>query len=176
MTKQVLIATFCANHQTFMDYINSLTDDELVSSFHEKWTAAQQLSHVYLCLLPFPKVLAAKAYILQKFGKINRTIWDYDMVIEQYLQTSLKAPLQFLPEQVGSEQKTKISADLQEILSVIRKLLNEFTDEELDSLVIPHPLLGNLTIREMFYLMSYHPLHHLEQTRKNLEAIHSDNK
>lgn len=176
MTKQELIATFCANHQTFIDYIHSLTDEELVYRSHEKWTPAQQLSHVYLCLLPFPKVLASKAYILQKFGKIHRTTWDYNMVIEQYLQTSLKAPQQFLPEQVNAGQKTKISADLQETLLVISELLNEFTEVELDNLVLPHPLLGNLTVKEMFYLMTYHPLHHLEQTRINLDTIHSDNK
>lgn len=31
------------------------------------------------------------------------------------------------------------------------------------------PLLGNLTIREMFYLMTYHATHHLRQIINNLE-------
>lgn len=163
MTKQELIETFHKNHQELIDYVNSLTDDKFVCSNNGKWSAGQQLSHAYLCLLPFPKVLASKEFILQKFGKITRPTWDYNTVIENYFKTSLKAPGQFVPEPVSPEQKIKITADFQKILSTIQQLLNEFTDEELNSLVIPHPLLGNLTIREMFYLMTYHPIHHLRQ-------------
>lgn len=168
MTKQELIERFYSNHQELIDYVNALTDDRFVYSSNGKWTAGQQLSHAYLCLLPFPKLLASKEFILRKFGRINRATWDYDTVIENYLKTSRKAPERFLPEQVSPEEKTKITADFQEILSTIQQALNEFADDELDSLILPHPLLGNLTIREMFYLMTYHPIHHLKQTQKNL--------
>jgi len=44
--------------------------------------------------------------------------------------------------------------------------LENYTELELDSITIPHPLLGKLTIREMFYVMSYHPLHHKMQIQE----------
>lgn len=168
MTKQELIDAFVKNHQELIDFVNALTDEEFTFSYDAKWTAGQQLSHAYLCLLPLPKSLALKEHILQKFGKIDRPTWDYDTVMEHYMKTSRKAPERFLPEPIGPEQKTKLTADFQEILSTIQQALNGLTDEELDTFVLPHPLLGNLTIREMFYLMTYHPIHHLKQTQQGL--------
>lgn len=169
MTKQELVEAFYKNHCELIDYVNSLTDDKFTYSYNRKWTAGQQLSHVYLTLLPFPKVLSSKEFILQKFGKINRLTWNYDMVLENYFKTSRKAPERFLPEQVSFDQRTKITTDFQEILPAIQQLLNGYTDEELDTLVLPHPLLGDLTIREMFYLMTYHATHHLRQAEQTLE-------
>ncbi|MBX2932023.1 MAG: DinB family protein [Chitinophagaceae bacterium] len=169
MTKQELIKAFYDNHKEMSDYINSLTDEQFVFSHNDKWTAGQQFSHVYLALLPFPKILPSKEFIVQKFGKIDRPIWSSDTVIENYFKTSRQAPQQFLPEQVSSEQKATITADLQKITLTIHQLLDQYTDEELDTLVIPHPLLGKLTIREMFYLMAYHATHHLNQTKENLK-------
>ena len=168
MTKRKLIETFYNNHQEMIDFVNSLTDEQFTRSYDGKWTAGQQFSHVYLTLLPFPKVLSSKDFIVQKFGKIKRLTWDYDTVIENYFKTSLQAPQQYLPEQVSLEEKVTITADIQKVIRSIQDLLDQYTDEELDLLVLPHPLLGNLTIREMFYLMSYHAIHHLKQTISNL--------
>ncbi len=168
MTKQELIESFFKNHQELIDFVNSLTNENFTFSYSGKWTAGQQLNHVYLTIIPFTKVLLSKEYIIQKFGIIDRPTWDYNTVIENYSKTSLKAPPQYLPDETLSEQKEKIIADMQTTVLRIQSLLNQYTEEELDSLVLPHPLLGHLTIREMFYLMSYHPLHHLKQTKQNL--------
>lgn len=171
MTKQELIKTFYDNHQEMIDYVNALTDEQFTYSLNGKWTAGQQFSHVYLTLLPFLKVLPSKDFIVQKFGKISRSTWDYDTVIENYFKTSLQAPQQYLPEQITPEQKATITADIQKVILTIQHFLDQYTEEELDSLVLPHPLLGNLTIREMFYLMTYHATHHLRQTASNVEQL-----
>lgn len=169
MTKKELIKSFYDNHKEMSDYIATLTNEQFMYSYKGKWTPGQQFQHVYLTLLPFPKVLPSKEYILQKFGKIDRPIWNYDTVIENYFKTSRQAPQQYLPEQVSPEERAVITDNLQEILLTIQQLLEHYSEEELDTLVIPHPLLGKLTIREMFYLMTYHATHHLEQTQLNLK-------
>lgn len=171
MTKQELIKAFLNNHQEMIDYVNSLTDEQFTFSYNEKWTAGQQFQHIYLVISAFPKILSSKEFILQKFGKINRPTWDYDIVIENYFNTSRKSSQQFLPEQISREQKATIATDIQKSLLTIQQLLDKYTDEELDTLVIPNPLLGNLTIRETFYLMSYHATLHLKQTMQNLEQL-----
>jgi len=60
---------------------------------------------------------------------------------------------------------------MKRVLLVIGELLEQFTEEELDTLSLPHPLLGILSIREMFYLISYHPSHHLAQTKQCVEGM-----
>jgi hypothetical protein len=169
MTKRDLIKSFTGNYNDVIAYMHSLTDGQFLFSHNEKWTAGQQLSHIYLTLTPFSKVLLSKEFILEKFGKINRPTWNYETVVEKYLTTTLKAPEQYLPEEVIAEQKEIIYNDLQNVLKNISEILNKYSDEELDTLVLPHPLLGNLTIREMFYFMTYHATHHLKQTKLNLE-------
>lgn len=171
MTKQELIKTFYDNHQEMIDYVNSLTGEQCTFGYNGKWTAGQQFHHVCLVISPFPKILSSKEFILQKFGKINRPTWNFDTVIENYFKTNRQSPQQFLPEQISLEQKARVTADIQKVLLTTQQLLNQYTDTELDTLVIPNPLLGNLTIRETFYLMSYHATHHLRQTERNLEQL-----
>lgn len=171
MTKQQLIENFDHNHKELIAFIDALTDQEFAYSYKGKWTAGQQLDHVYLCLKPINQALSSKDFILQKFGKINRPVSDYDQVIEHYkaaLAKGGKAPDQFVPQQFNADGRRELSAQFIEILQRIREQLGSYTDEELDSLVLPHPLLGLLTIRELFYLMTYHATHHLKQTELNL--------
>ncbi len=171
MTTSELIALFRSNHLELADYINALPDDKFLFSKKEKWTAGQQLSHVYLCLVPISKALASKEFLIQKFGKIERPLWDYDTVIANYkdaLAKGGKAPEKFLPEAVQPEDKIGLTADLRQTLDIIQQLLGNYTEEELDTIVMPHPLLGIMTVREMFFLMAYHAIHHLRQTEQNL--------
>lgn len=173
MTKQNLIQAFYNNHKNLIDYINSLPDDKFMHSHNNKWTAGQQLVHMYLCLKPICQALASKEFIIQKFGRIDRIIMEYDEVIKVYktaLDKGGKSPDRFVPETTSLESREKVSEDLTELIKKILQQLESYTEEELDSLVLPHPLLGNLTIRELFYLMTYHATHHHRQTERNLSG------
>jgi hypothetical protein len=172
MTKLELLRNFTEDHIKFSTFISSLPDEKFVLSNHGKWSPGQQLSHVNLCLKPIVKALFAKGYLLQKFGKLNRAVLDYDTVIKNYttaLNNGGKAPDQFVPEEVVLADRKELVAEMQVLLKSISECTEHYTDEELSSIIMPHPLLGNLSIAEMFYLMSYHASHHLDQTRMNLD-------
>jgi uncharacterized damage-inducible protein DinB len=172
MTKQELIATFCTNHQALINYIDSLSLEKFMLSQYGKWTAGQQLSHIYLCLKPIAQALASKEFIAQKFGTIDREVMEYSEVISSYksaLEKGGVAPARFLPELVTADQKHQLVVDLQELLHVIQIEWAAYSEEELNSLVLPHPLLGSLTISEMFCLMAYHATHHQRQIEQSLE-------
>ncbi|KQS48595.1 hypothetical protein ASG38_05500 [Flavobacterium sp. Leaf359] len=173
MNTSELITLFHNNHIELANYVNALPDDQFLYSKNGKWTAGQQLSHVYLCLLPISKALASKEFLIQKFGKIERPLWDYDTVLANYkvaLANGGKAPEKFLPEAVQPEAKKELTEELRQILDSIQQQLSGYSEEELDTIVMPHPLLGIMTVREMFYLMAYHAIHHLRQTEQNLPA------
>ena len=169
MTSHQLIQSFYDDHKKISDYILALPEEAFMYSHEGKWTAGQQLKHVYLTLLPFPKILPSKDFIRQKFGTIDRPTRDYDTVIKNYFLSSRQAPSVYLPEHVSPEQKTELAANLEAITTTIQNLLQTYSEEELDTLVIPHPLLGKMTIREMYYLMTYHPTHHLRQTQAHIK-------
>lgn len=161
------------NHQTFITYVNGLDEQEFMHVKNNKWTAGQQLQHLLLCLQPISKALASADFIREKFGVLDRDAVAYDTVIANYktgLANGGKAPERFLPAAVRFEDKSSIAEELMQTLNSISNNLNNYSDTELDSLILPHPFLGALSIRELLYLMSYHPLHHLEQVKANLSA------
>lgn len=173
MTRQELIDDFVRNHHEVIDYMSSLDDPEFIYSQNGKWTAGQQLHHILLTIMPFPKVLPSKEFIREKFGDIDRPAWNYETVLERYSKTSLQAPGQFLPAgKIEPDQKAQLISEIQKNLEDIKQVWVNYAEDELDRLTLPHPLLGKLTIREMFYLMAYHPLHHLKQIRLMLEDTH----
>lgn len=174
MSATQLLENFEANHREFVSYINSLTDEQFVLSANGKWAPGQQLDHVYKCNQPLAFLFANKPVIESKFGKIDRPTWSNEEVFEKYttaLAAGGKAPTRFIPEEVTVAQKQELAAKTLNDVSSIVKLLNTYTEEELDSLAIPHPLLGNMSIREMMYLMTYHATHHLNRTRENLGVV-----
>lgn len=176
MTKQELLKDFTQNHLQIIHYIDHLPSQKFNYHSPGKWTTGQPLQHILLTITPFPKVLASKVVIREKFGEINRPTWDYSTVLENYLNTSLKAPEPFLPEtEVSYSQKEKIISDIHENLNQIQQIVDTYSEEELDTLTLPHPLLGLVTIREMFYLMSYHPLHHQKQIEQLLNQDANNN-
>jgi len=171
MNTAQLAQSLTDNHQTFIDYVHSLDEDEFIHIKDDKWSAGQQLQHLLLCLQPISKALASADFIREKFGVLDRSSVSYDTVIANYktgLRNGGKSPERFLPNAVNYEERKDIAEELQNTLATITGHLNNYSDSELDSLVLPHPFLGALSIRELLYLMSYHPLHHLEQVKTNL--------
>lgn len=169
MTKHELIQAFIQNHEEAVTYITGLSDVQLHYAAEGKWSPEQQLQHISLTIAPFPKALTSKEYLSQKFGSIDRSVWDCETVLEHYFKTSLKAPLQYVPEgALKPASKDEVVQTLYHNLNTIGVLLEGYSEEELDVLVLPHPLLGKLTLREMFCLMGYHPLHHIKQIKDML--------
>lgn len=163
MNKQELIDAFIANHKDVTNYILSLPADKLDVSVNGKWPPRQQLGHIYLTIVPFTRALTSKEFIAEKFGRAERAGWDMDTVRANYLQTSRKAPEVYDPALSAPTDIAELQEKIESTLTVIQQHFENYTEEDMDSLVLPHPLLGKLSIREMFYLMSYHPLHHKKQ-------------
>lgn len=169
MNKEILINKLNGNYNLFTDYINALSDKEFTSSYNDKWTAGQQLEHILKSVAPVAKALSAKSFLEENFGTVDRPGIAYDDLVKNYqaaLAQGGKAPARFIPEKVALNQKNTLIDSVLAIVAKLVELLSNYTDEELDSLVIPHPLLGKLTVREMIYFTIYHVEHHLENMKR----------
>ena len=105
------------------------------------------------------------------FGKSNRKGRTYDQLVEKYnqkLQDGGRASGRFIPKEVKLSEKDKIIQAIEKHIKSIQSNLNKFSEIELDEIVLPHPLLGKLTIREMMYFTIHHVVHHLKLTKANL--------
>jgi hypothetical protein len=171
MEKNNVIAKVQDQHNAFMAYINTLSDAQFVHHLPTKWTAGQQMEHILKSLKPLVKVLASKEGLAERFGTIDRPTQSYAQVIEAYNEALAKggvASQPFLPEAVEPSRRAELAQQITETLHLLAQHLEVYTETDLDTLVVPHPLLGKMTVREMLYFTAHHVGHHHQKTQENL--------
>jgi DinB superfamily len=139
-----------------------------------KWTAGQHVIHLVQSTTPLLKALKMPNFILKwKFGKSNRPSRSYEEVIQKY-QTKLKAagpgvvgPFSLnMPDSPPSEADMWLTK-LSDLNSKINDITKKLSDNELDTILLPHPLMGKMTLREILMWNGYHIQHHLEILKTN---------
>jgi hypothetical protein len=98
------------------------------------------------------------------FGTSNRPSKNYDDLVKKYhikLQEGGRASARFLPT-AQSNVPMQASLLMRRVQSLASRL-DSYSEEELDLLLLPHPLMGKLTFREMLYFTIYHVQHHHQQ-------------
>ncbi len=173
MNKQTIIDALTKNYTSFIQYINSLTSEEYLYRFEQKWTAGQQLEHILLCVKPLVQVYGMdKLMIEQNFGKSDRAGRTQEGLLGLYaekLKGGGKAPERFVPQAAEFSQRDGLNETLAKLIKDLCSKIENFTEEDLNTLLIPHPLLGNLTLREMLYNAIDHVEHHHESAKQNLK-------
>jgi hypothetical protein len=170
--KETLFQQFQKNHFDFIEYINTLTEEQFLFSKNQKWTAGQQLEHLVISIKTFTNGVTNKMLLLEKFGTITRPRFDDENVVKNYknaLANGGKAPSVFLPNVVEWTQKEAFIQDIYKYLTRLENNFLQYTDQEIDTFAIPHPLLGLMSIGEMCQMLTYHVLHHQSQVKINLE-------
>jgi hypothetical protein len=173
MKKSIIENLLRENHNSFQGYILNLPEADFLKSKDNKWTAGQQLEHIYLSVKPVRLIFGLPRFILKLlWGTANRNSRSYDDLVKKYLQkleNGGRATGRFVPKAVSTERGKQLGLALQLEVQKLCKLADKCSEEELEEYVIPHPLLGKLTLREMLYFTIYHVQHHEEIAKKNLE-------
>ena len=161
------------NHTLFVDFIASLEEAALQKTIPGKWNAAEQLEHVYLSLRPIVLAFRLPKFIPKMlFGKANRESKSYEALVQAYqnkLQQGGKAPAVYVPKTPATLRATQ--KRIEQVKALVKTLIHQidkYSESELDQMILPHPLLGKLTLREMGYFAAYHVAHHHKQAEANL--------
>lgn len=136
----------------------------------EKWDTSQHLDHLHQTVTLINKVLRLPKFILRwRFGKPNRKGREYDSIVARY-QAKLKNFTGTAPtsgKKHSIEDKKSLLVNFQIQAQRLQKILEKWTEEELDKYLVAHPLMGKMTIRELLLWMVYHHYHHLENLKTN---------
>ncbi|MBK9736204.1 MAG: DinB family protein [Saprospiraceae bacterium] len=172
MTKTEIQLSLKESYNTFISYIDSLEDSDFEYAPDGKWSAGQQVDHLIRSVYPLSLGLILPSFALKWiFGTSNRPSKSYEALVEKYkikLTQGGKASGRFIPGQVKFMQKQNLCRKLSASVKKLNSRLDQFSEDALDTLIIPHPLLGKLTLREMMYFTIYHSIHHHDQTKANL--------
>jgi DinB superfamily len=159
------------NHRRFTDYMESLPDDVFGISRNGKWSPGQHLDHIRRSVQPLALGFRLPKWLIKMiFGRSNRTGRDYNELVKKYTQKLAeggRASGRFIPKEVGHTHRKKLISSLNTNVQSLARNLNKFSESELENIVLPHPLLGKLTIKEMMYFTIYHAEHHHTLTANN---------
>lgn len=167
MTNLELISSLHFIHSQINDYILSCETTALnTKRANGKWSKAEEIGHLINSLQQSNKGLCLPKFFLKyKFGTNNRQEKSYDELVKKYLDKIASIPLPNNPFQLKEVEKIakeKLLKDYQKEQEKFEKRLSNFSEKELSTLLLPHPLLGKLTIREFGYFTKYHTEHHFK--------------
>lgn len=174
MNKANLVKQLQKNYTSFIDFMNSLSKEDYHFSANEKWSAGEQLAHIVLSLKPMVSVFQMEKTVLaEKFGKSEGLKRPYDEIIGLYfdkLKNGLKAPDRFNPRLQNQENRDTLCEKVSQMVQTLSSRIEKFSEEELDDLALPHPLIGVLSLREMLFHTIYHAQHHQNLASKALKT------
>lgn len=166
MEKEVISDLLEEKHLKLFELLEPKDQDQWESGPDGKWTMGQHALHLLQSLKPLNFALSLPKFIIKyKYGKANRDIRPYDAVVKRYKERLLQAE----GKTYKGSQNMKVPKfkDKNYILSRIqveqKKLQSKtkrFKDKDLDTLILPHPLMGKMPIREIIMWTAYHTEHH----------------
>ena len=172
-TKEEIIVALNQSISNFNNFISLLNREQFENSPEGKWSAGQNLDHLIRSIKPLQLAYNLPKFILKmKFGKSNRPSKTYDQLVEKYktkLAAGGKAVGPFVPAPVTFEKKDLLLKIYEkQKINFIQKIRRQ-NEVDLDRYILPHPLLGKLTLREMLFFTIYHNEHHLRLLKERVE-------
>lgn len=168
-TKSELLAALKDSNQRAESWFSAKPAIEFFTRHGDVWSPSDNVDHLIRAVKPITKALKLPKITLQAmFGKPEKSSMSYEELCQVYrdeIAKGAQASGRYLPNQEsptenadGKKQEligqwSKANAEL---LSVVEK----WDIDEMDRCLLPHPLIGKLTIREMIYFTIYHNLRH----------------
>ena len=162
-------------HDTLATELGALTPADFFRPQGEFWSPAQHLDHLVRSVKPLIKALGLPRFVLgTMFGKAASSR-ETGEVVAGYLEKlagGAGAGGRYLP--AAAEHETRAAQEaLIELWrkkgSELGRALEGWKDADLDRYQLPHPLIGNLTVREMVAWSLYHGEHHRARIHERAE-------
>jgi uncharacterized damage-inducible protein DinB len=160
------------SNQRVIDWFTAISGEDFFIRDGEVWSASDNVDHLIRAHKPIAKALKLPKITLRAlFGKPEKASITYEELCQIYrseIAKGAQASGRYLPNQEepnsGTERKKKELLD--QFLKASTELVSaaeKWDDKEFDDYLLPHPILGKLTIREMLFFTIYHNLRHASQ-------------
>ncbi len=173
MQKEDIILALEETHNTLISWLKVQEDDKWEVGPEGKWTTGQHVLHLLQSCAKLNSALSIPKFILKyKFGKANRDVRDYETVVKRYHDRLKEVNgATFGPSQNMRIPKLRDKSYLLDRIQTENKKLqyktHKWTDVQLDSYVLPHPLMGKMPVRELIMWTTYHIEHHTKTLMNN---------
>ncbi len=142
----------------------------------DRWTAAENLSHLAVVEQSSGKLFSVHARQLREAGAPPDTTSDPAAVIEAFNRFSVQLRNQRLqaPERVAPAENASFDEALEQLMQSRTRLLDAIEKANglpLGSVSAPHPRLGEITLYEWLLMIARHEARHTDQLRELLSQL-----
>lgn len=165
MKKTEIIEKLKATCASLIESVENISEKEFYAVKNGKWSAAQNFAHLTFSTKIINRALSApKIALWYKFGRrFKGESRDYQTIVSIYIEANSKPRQQatgFEPKMKPDSTKAYELKVFKEFHEALFKHLDKWSESQLNSYLLPHPLIGKLTVKEMLYFVDYHILHH----------------
>ena len=160
-------------YHTLLNWLEVQDDEKWTQGPENKWTSGQQALHLLQSIKPLNDILSMPRFFFKYiFGTTKRELRTYESIVNRYLEqleefknTSGKTPKELKTPTI--KDKKYILTRLQVESKKLQYKTRRISDKNLDTLVLPHPIMGKMPIREILMWTAYHAEHHTKQLEEN---------
>jgi hypothetical protein len=176
-TREQIIDAFAGQETESVAYWSAFDTGTFFRSIGSSWSPAETVRHLSKSTRPVVQALRTNTILLRlRFGKPRRSSMTYDELVARYRQALDEGGQagRFAPsphsENDPEAWRASILRDFVGTNVDLRTTIARWSDSKLDRVQLPHPLLGQLTVREMLFFTLYHQRHHLAVVERRLHA------
>lgn len=168
-TKTELIHALTASHEAVRQLCQGFAPQAFFAHPAGVWSAAENVVHLVESLSAVTRGLQMPRLVLTSmFGKAQAPSRDYAAIQTLYaeaLRNGAQASGRYVPQQVNvaddfAAAQQRILANWATAGEKLSAAVAAWDEADLDIYRLPHPILGNLTLREMLLWVVVHNWHH----------------
>jgi hypothetical protein len=165
--KAQLVALLSQEWDAFAAILTAMPEDVFwAPQAPDKWSPAQHLHHLVRSSRITALVLRLPGFVLKwQWGTPNRPSRTYTQLSQRYEERLAQVPPN-MPNRFGPKV-TRAATTQAELLQTwgrekgrMLRLLAGWPEAKMDRYLVGHPLLGRVTVRELFMFTAYHTHHH----------------
>lgn len=166
MDKKEISDILESKHQELFNWLENEPIEKWGEGPEGKWTSGQHFLHLVNSIKILNKALRTPKFLLKrKFGVSNRETRSYEEVAKRYedrLNENKERARAFndglrIPTE---KERERLISMLQIQNKKLQYKVNKWSDKHLDTLLLPHPLMGRMIIREIIMWTAHHTDHH----------------
>jgi hypothetical protein len=177
-TKDEIVTALRDLHRASRSFWDSFTSEIFLAAPQHGWSPAGNVRHLNKAMQPLTRALHMPRLVLwTMFGKAGEPSRSLTGLRDTYLATLAQGGSagSFAPEEAASlgkddSDRAKLLNTHDETVGSLVGAIEGWADDDLDRYLLPHPLLGKLTVREMLFFTVYHNYHHV----RNVAARQAD--
>jgi hypothetical protein len=152
----------------FNAIIESLDTDAFKENIPGKWSIAENIEHLINTNTVTALGLASpKSILALGFGKRQEASRGLKELVRNYqlaINSGAGSPILYLPK-VPLVHKEWLKKGFNLSIEGLLKASSQWTEADLDTYQLPHPILGKLSARELLGFSVYHLYHHLNTVK-----------